>query len=436
MSNVVPLPKTARKSQSAGNRFKFTRESLRRITAKMDEDGATNVSLRDSQEIGLVLRKQRSDWMAVMEKTIAGQTHRRTICKYDRDTFDVHFARAEASRIRTAIMSGEIAPHKQQVKKDATTRSLNSETLSDAIERHRRVSKDTRQTTIDTYRRQLFAALGAGTVMSSMTKETIQAWYTTSLEAGKSPTGLRSTFNAGRAVWNTWAEAFPDDKDRPARNPFTEFAGKRSKRLKASTSRTGAVPITKTAEFINAALTGMERGGRDAEAYAAVAFLALTGARASNAASLRREHVRSHALRIPADDMKGNAEHIFPISTVLRRVLDHQLNKHEGSILFSGPTSDGAVGDLRGVIGRICEAIGIDRITAHDLRRTYSVAATKALVPEVVRSMLLGHSLGDIGDKYAKPIRAELPQYAERVEAQLMTVAPDGEALSDTSWED
>ncbi|NOE44287.1 site-specific integrase, partial [Ruegeria sp. HKCCD7319] len=65
--------------------------------------------------------------------------------------------------------------------------------------------------------------------------------------------------------------------------------------------------------------------------------------------------------------------------------------------------------------------IGVGDITPHDLRRTYISTAEMIGVPSVAIKMLMGHSTGDITEAYAKALRPQLPEFAERIETGLLS---------------
>ena len=432
MSNVVQLPVTERK-RSNNNKFRFTREGLRKRTATLDAEGATNITLRDDVEVGLILRKQRANWVVAYERHINGKTHRRTISPYDPDKFNLAYARAESARIRTGIEDGTLVNRSEQRETSGKTRELNRMTVGEAIDMHKKENAAMRETTITTYRRQLKSAFGLDSLMRDISKATIEAWYDPAIEQGRKPTGLRTTFASGKAIWNTWPAAFPKET-RPEVNPFKEFAGRGSKRLQKATYRQGALPKEKTAAFITTAIEGMKEGGRGSNGYAAIAFMALTGLRARSIRELTWDRIRAHAVYIPGEGMKYTRDFVRPITPLMREILDYQRNNNEGDLVFSGKSAVGGLSNLQSPIDRLCKAVDTDHISPHDLRRTYASAATRAGTPEVAKKTLMAHATTDITEKYSV-VRAELPAYALGVEEELMRVHEGAEVATNDWWE-
>ena len=51
-------------------------------------------------------------------------------------------------------------------------------------------------------------------------------------------------------------------------------------------------------------------------------------------------------------------------------------------------------------IADICDAIGIERKSAHDIRRTYDSILDEAVMPSALRHLLVGHELTGIDKCY------------------------------------
>lgn len=410
----------------------FTASALKQETARIDAVGITQVKIRDTGEAGLILRKQSRDWIVVFEKKIRGKVYRLTIETYDPVTFSVARVRAEAKRLHVSIREGSYVPNVVTRQKLTEIDTLRAMTIADVIDLHSERNRATRQTTLNTYRRQLNAAFGLQRHFAAIDRDAVSTWYTTAIADGKSPAGLKSTHASGKALWNTWAVEFEDVDI--GKNPFVEFAGRKGKNLAPSTARETAIPRHLTGTFIKHAMICMREEGASNAAPACLALMALTGMRLGTATGLRWDEVHPRRITVTADRMKAGRALTLPITKVTKEILDHQRDIWgDSEFVFPASTASGHVANMRKMLMGICNAVGAPNVTNHDLRRTYAAAANFAGVPKIAVQMLLGHAAKDVSDEYAQAIRPELPKYSDMIEEELTTDSALLET-SETNW--
>ncbi|MCA8908960.1 MAG: tyrosine-type recombinase/integrase, partial [Rhodospirillaceae bacterium] len=116
----------------------------------------------------------------------------------------------------------------------------------------------------------------------------------------------------------------------------------------------------------------------------------LTGQRRGEIAMLRREYIEDDLITLPAEVVKNNRDHTFPISesaqTILSTLPAHgYLFPTKSGTVFNGWTKHKRRFDL------LCP---IDPWTLHDLRRTVATGMAALGVPQIVVEKLLNHVSG------------------------------------------
>lgn len=425
-SNVIPLSET--KSPDAtrnATAFPFTKTEINRRIAEIDASRQTGVILRDTETRGLILRKQRRDWMLAIERKIHGKVHRVTIEPYTVRT-DLNAARAMAESVMTDIRRGEYVPAATRAaKKQAETNQANMP-LGDAFRLHFSINPQIRQSTRVRYAYGLLAFAGkaaprdkAGRAdpvsgaekvklpITALTPQKVRDAYDR-LTPANGVAMLRSL----RAIWNTWASETEID----ATNPVTKVTRKRGRVAKVK-PRTGALAPSERAPWYMAA----EQIARTSPSYntaRALQFLFLTGLRRDEVLTLRWTDVDFDArtITIAADRMKAGEELVRPITHEMLRILEEQRRMNPDTLwVFPANRGDGHLRDTRKTLNQLPTVV-----TNHDLRRTYIVAGELARVPQVAVKMLVGHSTSDITEAYARAIASELPKLAQEIEDHLL----------------
>jgi integrase len=142
----------------------------------------------------------------------------------------------------------------------------------------------------------------------------------------------------------------------------------------------------------------------DQSAAAYVAFLLLTGARKTEAATLTWDRINFDEgfFYVPKDIAKNHNPLVFPLSATLRELLNARPRVEGNEHVFaSWGKKSGHIGDPRGVMDRVSGIAGT-HLSLHDLRRTADDVAKVCKVDADERRQLLNHLSSDVhGRHYA-----------------------------------
>ncbi|HWL56951.1 MAG TPA: tyrosine-type recombinase/integrase [Paracoccus sp. (in: a-proteobacteria)] len=433
-TNIIALntraPKAPPKAEEPPRAFNFTQTALKKAIAAHEAAGTMQVFLRDTGCTGLVCRKQQKQWVFGVERRIRGTLRRESLGIYDSADCNVAKLREDAQAIMVAMMKGEHVP---KAERDATRTKddkFKRMTWAEVVDLHAQRNPLTRATTIQSYRYAVQRLPDEFPKRVGATSDVHVRNAYTGLLASHSAATANLTIRSLAALWSSWAEAQPKEK-RPTDNPVKEFKGdgrRARKRMAPTPVRTNALLPDERAAWINEALTRMRRRGPSGGTYGALAMLALTGMRAREVLDLSWAEVEREEIVIPAGRMKADVPLVRPITPRLREILRHQKLWQEDSAwvfpsrVAAGDGSFQPVGDVRKTVDEISKAVLAEgrRLTPHDLRRGYVIAAEMAGVPGIAARLLTAHSVGDVHSDYARGIVSELPRYAVMIEDELL----------------
>ncbi|WP_171234001.1 tyrosine-type recombinase/integrase [Ruegeria sp. HKCCA6837] len=411
-ANVVPLPKSEAQPEEP-RRFRFGKQTLTRATAAFAD--TTGVTLRDTDLRGFVCRKQTSAWMLGVERKVRGKLHRISIAEFTPATKPgtIEAARDKAQAIMAELAAGTYLSPTDRAAMNARERDLVDLTIYSAPTFHGQENPHVRASTIESYgyavKRMFLADVG----MSDITPEMVRDEYRRMLGV-TSPASASNALRSVRALWQSWADAHPAGQE-PSPNPVSKLTGKR-KAVKATPPREGALkPVERPLWWAEAERLAVHLGPTGT-LYRALQMLFLTGCRRDEILHLRWAEVGADVITIPAERMKAGVELKRPITPGMRSILDAQRGASDEWV-FPAVRGSGPARDPRKALKRI----GVGDITPHDLRRTYISTAEVIGVPSVAIKMLVGHSTGDITEAYAKALRPQLPEFAERIETGLLS---------------
>lgn len=117
-------------------------------------------------------------------------------------------------------------------------------------------------------------------------------------------------------------------------------------------------------------------------------FLLLTGLRRSEASNLRWSDVDDGFGTFTLRDTKNGTDHTLPISRQIEAILEQLRERHGACEYVWG---DKPMGDPRKSLDAFCEAYG-ERLSCHDLRRTFTNVAQFCDVSDNKMKALLNHS--------------------------------------------
>ena len=89
-----------------------------------------------------------------------------------------------------------------------------------------------------------------------------------------------------------------------------------------------------------------------------------------------------------------------------------------------GHVAKGHYSDMRSLMQYIKTDAGIEKLTIHDLRRTFGRLVEELGFPYSVTKRLLNHRSADVTLKYTSPEWSKLVTYMQRIENKVLGYAP------------
>jgi integrase len=197
------------------------------------------------------------------------------------------------------------------------------------------------------------------------------------------------TINVERMALNNLFSVLIEHNKIPADNPVTKI--KAFKVIKIQKRR--CLSDDELVKFLEGAK--VESGSIDW--YAMYFTLYVTGMRRDEVRKLEKKYVDLSKGLITILDTKTDKPKIIPIHPQLRPVLKKAIEQHKGALVF--PNSEGRLlhkNKLRDKMHEICEKVGIEKATVHDLRHTF---ASRQGLPDRVKQIIGGWSSKQVMEK-------------------------------------
>jgi len=218
----------------------------------------------------------------------------------------------------------------------------------------------------------------------------------------KSPAQANLAFRYLRAAINE-VMANHDDEDDPIikRNPVDRLS-RRNRKLWAEEKRaTGHIPDNQISAWLDAVHNNLGGISLDNEKRDALIFMLLTGARFSEVLgnakvgypALEWRDVDFMKKTVLFRNTKNRMEHELPLSTQILTLLEQRKEISGKTYVFSDRKNN-VPSDLRTAYEKIAEASGV-RVTAHDLRRTFSTIASRLDISTYKLKRLINHISSD-----------------------------------------
>lgn len=161
-----------------------------------------------------------------------------------------------------------------------------------------------------------------------------------------------------------------------------------------------------------------------------IEFVLLTGARRSEAATLKWKHVDRKAKTLTFKETKNYTDRVMPITPRVSEILDAMWKIRFGEYVFASKDKEGKpthISEPRKAIATL-NTFADSSVTVHGLRRTFSTILEALDCPGIPLKSLLGHSLkGDVTTAHYTQITVErLRPWAQRYEQRLLQLV-DGD---------
>jgi len=338
------------------------------------------------------------------------------------DVFSTSEARKRAKAYQQLMASG-IDPSLQKKQQETALISLSSiagDYKENKRTREGHALKESSKADIDKHLKGIFACW-ADKPIAGITREMVINKYR---EAAKASTAqANQAFRILRALYN-WARATTKQAD------GTPILPENPVQALNDLGQWGHVPTRKTRipdtqignawnflqELINDPFKS--KTARTKAAY--LSFLLLTGCRASEAATLRWEQVDLKKSIWTLPDPKNRNPVTFPLSSQAKAILEAQDN---GDFVFIDRPRKGRIVDCRHYTEKLSERIK-EKVTPHDLRRTFRAIAGNCGVEYWKTKLLMNHKLNndvtisaytDTNDlRYLQPEAQQIGDWIER----------------------
>ena len=406
-------------------------------------DGTPFVLVRDSEEKGLRLRVTKAGgkyWQ--FESRVKGKLFTRALGEWPAVTIDD--ARAGAHHLRGLTAKGidprDIERAQQEVKDQAEAAAaaqveadkVQAVTVGDIWPRYLEEGKPKRKDAFKPrYLADLTAMSGAGGVekkrgkgltrqgpiypllalpLGGVTEDALQLWF--------EPEAVKGKHQAARALmmfrgFLRWCAARPEyrkliDRDAGRAPAILE-------NLPANTRRTDAIETAQLPGW----WAGVEQlSNRTASVY--LRALLLTGARKEELAGLTWAHVDFHWRKLTIAD-KVEQTRTIPLTPYLAQQL--ATLKRINEFVFASSAKAGKISDARSNHAKALQSAGIDHLTIHGLRRSFSLLGEAAGAPAGAIAQVMGHKPSATAEGYRPRSVDALRPFLARIEAHILEQA-------------
>lgn len=412
--------------------------------------GKTQVFLRDTKAPGLRVRATASSTKNpkglkafVYEAKLNRQTIRRTIG--DVRVWSIEDARTEARRLAVVVRSDKDDPRELERQREADKAAAIAETaakveadrvqaltVGDIWPRYLQEGKPKRKDAWKPgYRASLDVMAAPGGVqkkrgkgltrpgpiyplmalaLGDVTEDALQIWFEEEAQAGKHQAARALMMFRG---FLRWCAARPE-----YRKLIDRDAGKAPailENLPSNTKRTDAIEAAQLPGWWQ----GVEQlNNRTASVY--LKALVLTGARKEELAGLTWAHVDFQWRKLTIAD-KVDQTRTFPLTPYLAQLLGTLQRNNE--FVFASTSKTGRISDARSSHVRALQSAGIEGLTIHGLRRSFSLLGEAAGAPAGAIAQVMGHKPSATAEGYRPRSVDALRPYLEKIEAHILEQA-------------
>lgn len=327
----------------------------------------------------------------VVQGRVNGREKRITIGRHG--PFTVEQARVQANELLRTMRLGT-DPLQERAKAKAMDVSL-----KDVMQAYLK-DRDLKETSRHDIKRHIdksFAAW-AEKPFATITRDMVKRRFAEMTKDG--PSQANQAFRILRALLNYARAAYRTDEGPTLKENPVDVIGD-AKLWNRTQPKTGRIPIDK----VGAVWLKLEERRLDTSTKTDqvgsdyVAFLMLTGCRASEAAKLTWDRVRldeeSGTWHLP--DPKNRRAVTFPLCAAAREILKTRLTKrpHGTKFVFNTWGKHGHITNVNDTLKYVAEVAGC-HISRHDLRRTFRAIADKAGVSFEKTKLLMNHVASDV----------------------------------------
>lgn len=246
--------------------------------------------------------------------------------------------------------------------------------------------------------------------LASINEDRVAAWHRTEAEAGPHQAARALMMFRGFLRWCSTRPEYRDlvDRDAAAAPAVVE-------NLPTGRRRTDALESAQVAPWWGA-VTSLPNN--TASVY--LRALLLTGARREELAALTWDRVDFQWRRLTIAD-KVDATRVIPLSPYLAQLLA-TLPRTE-SFVFASTGKTGRIADARASHVKALAVAGIEHLTIHGLRRSFSLLGEAAGAPAGAIAQIMGHKPSAVAEGYRPRSVDALRPYIARVEEHVLGLA-------------
>ncbi len=246
--------------------------------------------------------------------------------------------------------------------------------------------------------------------LAQVNEDTLKAWHDREALAGKHQAARALMMFRG---FLRWCSARPEYRGMTDRD-----AGKAAaivENLPSNTRRTDALEAAQVPGW----WTGVEQlSNRTASAY--LRALLLTGARREELAALTWDNVDFQWRKLTIAD-KVDATRTMPLTPYLAHMLASL--PRVGPYVFASASKTGRITDARASHAKALQSAGIEHLTFHGLRRSFSLLGEAAGAPAGAIAQVMGHKPSATAEGYRPRSVDALRPYLEQIEAHILSLA-------------
>ena len=246
--------------------------------------------------------------------------------------------------------------------------------------------------------------------LGDVTEDTLQVWFEREAVAGKHQAARALMMFRG---FLRWCAARPE-----YRKLIDRDAGKAPailENLPSNTKRTDAIEAAQLPGWWQ----GVEQlNNRTASVY--LKALVLTGARKEELAGLTWAHVDFQWRKLTIAD-KVEQTRTIPLTPYLAQLL--ATLPRINAFVFASSSKAGRISDTRSSHAKALQSAGIDGLTIHGLRRSFSLLGESAGAPAGAIAQVMGHKPSATAEGYRPRSVDALRPYLEKIEAHILEQA-------------
>ena len=415
------------------DRVNLTAGAIERLTCP---DGKQQAFMRDSEAPGLRVRVTSAGAKSfVYEAKLDRQTIRRTIG--DVKLWSIEQARSEARRLAVLLDNGQDPreiERQQQADRAATKAAATAKalTVGDVWPLYLENGKPKRRDAWKPrYRADLEAMAapggepkkrGQGTTrpgplypllalpLAGVNEDTLKSWFDREALAGKHQAARALMMFRGFLRWCAARPEYRNLTDRDAGKAAAIVEG-----LPSNTRRTDALEAAQVPGW----WAGVEQlSNRTASAY--LRALLLTGARREELAALTWANVDFQWRKLTIAD-KVDITRTIPLSPYMAQML--ATLPRLGSYVFASTGKAGRITDTRSSHAQALKHAGINHLTVHGLRRSFSLLGEAAGAPAGAIAQVMGHKPSATAEGYRPRSIDALRPFLEQIEAHILNLA-------------